>query len=121
MSGDGDFTISYAADGTTTTGTWEATKLIGYQSYGSTDLGEGLVLFGGSLQLQITLYHNGMVQKGIPRLTCTDFGHPPLGAVQGMRLKVVGGQQFTSVWAFDAGGSPVDPPPAHQPGAARSS
>jgi len=109
IDGGGDFTIRYAGGGATN-GTWEATKLISFQSYGSTDFGEGGVLFGGSLQLHITLSHeDGRVQKGILRLTCTDFGNPPPGAKQGIVLKVVGGERFTGSWAFDADDNPVGP------------
>lgn len=62
-------------------------------------------MFGGSLKMQVTLYHEGgWVQKGILRLTCTDFGTPPPGTAQGMRLKVVGGQQFKSIWTFPPAG-----------------
>ncbi len=83
------------------TGTWAATKLISFKSYGSTDVGGGLFLFGGSLQMHITLSTG---EKAILRLTCTDFGNPPHGVSQGMRLKVVGGQQFKGVWPFPPDG-----------------
>ena len=96
ISGGGDFTINHAAGGMTT-GTWTATKLISFQSYGSTvdpDLG---LVFGGTLHLHIALSTG---EKAILRLTCTDFGTPPPGAVQGMALQVVGGKHFTAVWLF---------------------
>ncbi len=84
-----------------TTGTWTATKLISFQSYGSTvdpDLG---LVFGGTLHLHIALSTG---EKAILRLTCTDFGNPPPGASQGMALQVVGGKHFTAVWPFPPAG-----------------
>ncbi len=95
ISGGGSFTINHAAGGVTT-GTWTATKLISFKSYGFTQV-NGDILFGGSLKLQITLSTG---EKAILRLTCTDFGNPPRGVSQGMRLKVVGGQLFKGVWPF---------------------
>jgi len=106
ISGGGSFTIRDAAGGILTTGTWVATKLISFQSYGSTDFGGGEVLFGGSLQLHITLSTG---EKAILRLTCTDFGNPPPGAKQGIVVKVVGGERFTGRWAFNADDEPVGP------------
>jgi hypothetical protein len=97
--GNGHFTIRNAAGDELSSGTWTATKLISFKSYGSSvdpDLG---VVFGGKLQMEVTLSTG---EKGILRLTCTDFGTPPPGTVQGMTLKVVGGQLFKSVWPFPA-------------------
>ncbi len=93
ISGGGSFTIHHAAGGMTT-GMWTATKLISFKSFGSTQV-NGDILFGGSLKLHIALSTG---EKGILRLTCTDSGNPPPGAPQGMKLKVVGGQMFRSVW-----------------------
>jgi hypothetical protein len=101
ISGGGDFTIRNAAGAMLSTGTWAATKPISFQSYGSTDVGGGLFLFGGSLQMHITLSTG---EKAILRLTCTDFGNPPPGVSQGMALQVVGGNHFTAVWPFPAAG-----------------
>ncbi len=101
ISGGGDFTIRTAGGAVLSTGTWTATKLISFKSYGSTDDPDLGLVFGGKLQLHIELSTG---EKGILRLTCTDFGNPPPGAVQGMRLKVVGGQQFKGVWPFPPDG-----------------
>ncbi len=101
IDGGGSFTINHAAGGMTT-GTWTATKLISFKSYGSTQV-NGDFLFGGSLKLQITLSTG---EKAILRLTCTDFGNPPRGVSQGMTLKVVGGQHFKGDWVFE-GDNPV--------------
>ena len=101
INGSGDFTIRNAAGDVLSDGTWDATKLLSFQSYGSTvdpDLG---VVFGGTLRLHITLSTG---EKAILRLTCTDFGTPPPGAVQGMALQVVGGEHFTAVWPFPPAG-----------------
>ena len=97
ISGGGDFTIRNAGGDVLSTGTWAATKLSSFQSYGSTD-----ELFGGTLRLQILLSTG---EKGILRLTCTDFGSPPPGASQGMALQVVGGNHFTAVWVFPPAGA----------------
>ncbi len=100
IGGGGDFTINYATGGMTT-GTWAATKLISFQSYGSTvdpDLG---LVFGGTLHLHIALSTG---EKAILRLTCTDFGNPPPGASQGMALQVAGDNHFTAVWPFPPSG-----------------
>ncbi len=101
ISGGGDFTIRNAGGDVLSTGTWDATKLLSFQSYGSTvdpDLG---VVFGGTLHLHIALSTG---EKAILRLTCIDFGTPPPGAVQGMALQVVGGKHFTAVWPFPPAG-----------------
>ncbi len=99
ISGGGDFTIRNADGDVLSSGTWAATKLISFQSYGSNEVDEGL--FGGTLHLHITLSTG---EKAILRLTCTDFGNPPPGASQGLKLKVVGGQHFTAVWPFPPAG-----------------
>ncbi len=96
ISGGGAFTINYATGGTTT-GTWTATKLISFQSYGSTDDPDLGLVFGGTLHMHIALSTGEMA---ILTLTCTDFGNPPPGASQGMALQVVGGKHFTAVWTF---------------------
>ena len=102
ISGGGDFTIKNAAGDVLSGGTWEATKLLSFQSYGSTFVAElGVFLFGGTLQLQIELSTG---ERAILRLTCADFGTPPTGAVQGMALQVVRGNHFTAVWPFPADG-----------------
>ncbi len=101
VSGGGSFTIKNAAGGLLSTGTWAATKLISFQSYGSTvdpDLG---LVFGGTLHMHIALSTGEMA---ILRLTCTDFGNPPPGASQGMALQVVGGNHFTAAWPFPPAG-----------------
>ena len=100
ISGGGDFTITYATGGMTT-GTWTATKLISFQSYGATEVAPGDFLFGGTLHLHIALSTG---EKAILRLTCIDFGNPPPGTVQGMALQVVGGKHFTAVWPFPPAG-----------------
>ena len=96
IAGGGDFTIRNAAGDVLSTGEWAAAELNSFQSYGSTD-----DLFGGTLRLHITLSTG---EKAILRLTCTDFGTPPPGAVQGMALQVVGGEHFTAVWPFPPAG-----------------
>ena len=102
IGGGGAFTIKNAGGDVLSTGTWEATKLLSFQSYGSTDVPElGGEVFGGTLRLHITLSTG---EKAILRLTCTDFGTPPPGAVQGMALQVVGGNHFTAVWPFPPDG-----------------
>ncbi len=105
--GGGEFTIRNAAGDELSAGEWVATKLISHQSYGSKPSDAGL--FGGTLHLHITLEHgDGSVQKGILRLTCTDFGHAPPGIKQGIVLQVVGGKHFTGDWVFE-GDDPVGP------------
>ena len=106
VSGGGDFTIRNSAGDVLSTGTWAATKLISFQSYGSTDVGGGELLGGGSLHLHIALSTG---EKANLKLTCTDFGNPPPGIKQGIVLQVVGGQRFTGRWVFDANDNPVGP------------
>ena len=103
VSGGGSFTIRNAAGEVLSTGTWVATKLNSFQSYGSTEVEPGVFLFGGTLHLHIALSTG---EKAILRLRCTDFGNPPPGAVQGMALQVVGGNHFTGDWVF-VGDDPV--------------
>ncbi len=96
VSGGGNFTITSA--GGQYTGTWEATKLISFKSFGSSFFPDiGMDAFGGTLILQIALSSG---QIGILKLTCTDFGNPPPGRVQGMTLQIVRGRHFTGVWPF---------------------
>lgn len=101
VGGGGNFTIRNAAGDVISAGTWTATKLRSFRSYGATEVEPGVFLVGGSLQLHIELSTG---EKGILRLTCTDFGNPPPGVGQGMTLQVVGGQHFTSVWVFPPAG-----------------
>ena len=103
VSGGGSFTIRNAAGEVLSTGTWVATKLNSFQSYGSTEVEPGVFLFGGTLHLHIALSTG---EKAILRLRCTDFGNPPPGAMQGMALQVVGGNHFTGDWVF-VGDDPV--------------
>lgn len=102
IGGGGAFTIKNAAgDVVLSAGTWTATKLISFQSYGSTFVGDLFgepEAWGGTLTLEIALSSG---QTGILTMTCADFGNPPPGAVQSMRLQIAGGQHFTGVWAFD--------------------
>jgi len=96
----GDFTIKNAGGDVLSEGTWTATKLISFKSYGFTaGLGPDLPdpVFAGSLILPIELSTG---PTGILKLTCTDFGDPPPGAHQGMTLQIVGGQHFTGEWFF---------------------
>ncbi len=94
VSGGGNFTITSAVG--QYTGTWQATKLISFKSFGSSFFSAiGEDAFGGTLILQIALSSG---QIGILKLTCTDFGNPPPGRVQGMTLQIVRGQHFTGVW-----------------------
>ncbi len=95
VSGAGSFTITSAVGGPYS-GTWTATKLISFKSFGSTD-----DLFGGTLILQIKLTGASTeTHTGILKLTCADFGTPPAGAAQGITLQIAGGQHFTGVWPF---------------------
>lgn len=103
VSGGGHFTIRNAAGEVLSTGTWVTTKLISFQSYGSTEVEPGVFLFGGTLRLHIALSTG---EKAILRLRCTDFGNAPPGAVQGMTLQIAGGNHFTGDWVFE-GDDPV--------------
>ena len=107
VSGGGSFTITGAAGAYS--GTWEATKLVSFRSYGSStgvpDLPDPV--WGGFLILEIELTGSAGTHRGILKLTCADFGNPPPGAHQGMTLQIVGGQHFEGVWTFDP--DPVGP------------
>ena len=97
IDGSGDFTITSTAGGPYV-GTWTATKLISFSP-----IGRDGDLFGGRLIFEIELTGASGTHKAIVKLTCTDFGGAPPGTVQGMTLKIVGGQRFTGAWGVEAG------------------
>ncbi len=108
VSGGGSFTITGAAGADS--GTWEATKLVSFHSYGLSTGDPDLPVdpvWGGFLILEIELTGSAGTHTGILKLTCADFGNPPPGAHQGMTLQIVGGQHFEGVWTFDP--DPVGP------------
>jgi len=91
-SGGGTFTHK-RADGTTlATGTWQATGLLAFQSYGpGTPEGTPPNFFGGRAALTILATPTGTTLKlpGILEIECA-LGTPPGGAEEGVRLLVKG-------------------------------
>jgi len=94
--GGGTFTHR-AADGTVrATGTWTATGLLAFQSYGdATPQGLPAFLFGGRASLAVTLTPAGttFAFPGILEVECV-LGTPPAGAEEGVRLLVKGHINF---------------------------
>ena len=99
ITGDGSFTIFDAAGAVEYSGTWSATRLRSFVSYGSTEVEPGFFLGAGKLLLHVELTGaTGEVHKGILTLACTDFGTPPPGAFQGITLNITGVGRFSSPW-----------------------
>lgn len=71
-------------------GTFTATQLVSFHSYG-TDEFDGLVIEGGLLLIRVSLFVNDAeVATGILQIDCL-VGDPPTGAIEGVRLAVQGG------------------------------
>jgi hypothetical protein len=91
-SGGGTFTHKRANGTTLATGTWTATGLLAFQSYGdATPQGLPSSLFGGRAALTIVGMPAGtsLVLPGILEIECL-LGTPPGGAEEGVRLLVKG-------------------------------
>ena len=95
-SGGGTFT-HMAANGTViAAGTWTATDLLAFQSYGDGSAqGFSAVLFGGRVSLAVSLTPAGTTLQipGILEVECL-LGTPPPGTEEGIRLLVKGHINF---------------------------
>ena len=88
VSGGGDFTIKDADGNVVEQGTWDATKLESFVSYGP--LPEDPTLFGGKAVMDVEAFVDGVpVGTGILLVTCL-VGNPPPGADEGIRLNARG-------------------------------
>lgn len=94
--GGGKFTHRAASGAVLATGTWKATELLAFQSYGDGSA-QGLpaFLFGGRAALVVALTPHGTTLQipGILRVECL-LGSPPGGAAEGIRLLVKGHVNF---------------------------
>jgi hypothetical protein len=95
VSGSGTYTIKNASGTTLASGTWTATQVLGFVSYGNgTPQGFPPNLFGGQLKVRVSLSSGG---SGVLTVTCL-LGSPPTGAMEGVTL-VLGqgvGMEFTA-------------------------
>ncbi len=92
VSGGGTFTHKRADGTTVATGTWTATGLLAFQSYGpGTPQGTPPSFFGGRAALTIVGKPAGtnLMLPGILEIECA-LGTPPGGAEEGVRLLVQG-------------------------------
>ena len=96
IDGTGTFTQKDASGNVLASGTWNATRLISFKSFGTTDAGGGVIVIGGTLIAEVQLSTG---QKAVLKLTCTDFGNPPPGRVQSMTLNIQGGPHFEGDWS----------------------
>ena len=90
--GGGTFTHKRPDGSVFATGTWSATGLLAFQSYGDgTPQGLPASLFGGRVALTITGTPAGttLALPGILEIECL-LGNPPAGAEEGVRLLVKG-------------------------------
>lgn len=95
--GGGGFVARDASGAITKTGTWEAVKLLSYQSYGPAKPSQGTYprgSEGGRAQMRIKLLAEGEpVQYAVLRVTCK-YGSPPPNTVDGIRLAVQDGLNY---------------------------
>ena len=69
-------------------GTWTVTGLVTFKSYGTTDLGGGIIGEGGLALVKVHgVSSSGLEFDGIMRIDCL-LGNPPAGADEGFRLVV---------------------------------
>ena len=88
--GGGTFTHKTAAGAVFATGSWTATGLAGFHSYGSA-AAQGLPpeLFGGMAILTVHIITtSGLEADGLLTITCTLGDQIPSGATEGVRLNV---------------------------------
>lgn len=101
--GRGTFTHQFASG--SATGTWTATSLLAFQSYGDgTPRGTSPSFFGGRIALAVVLTpdaHPDVQLPGILEVECL-LGTPPGGAAEGIRLLVKGVINFNKT-VLDSG------------------
>lgn len=92
-SGGGMFRHTFADTGKTETGTFQARRVLSFESYGNgTPQGTPPNLFGGLLRLAVELTPDSEPSKRVRAVLTIDclLGSPPEGAVEGIKLKVPG-------------------------------
>lgn len=101
-SGEGEFTHTNSAGTVLASGTWTATELLDYQSYGcGVVFGTPLPPFlcGGKLKMRVTLAPEGtsLTFDGILTVFCLIGPNPPNSAEEGITLVVPGVLNFNKV------------------------
>jgi hypothetical protein len=97
--GGGDFTHAFAGGGSIS-GTWTATELLDYQSYGcGVVFGDPIPanLCGGAVKLRVTLTVGATSLPGILTVFCLIGPNPPNSAAEGITLVVPGIINFNKV------------------------
>ncbi|MGH2472711.1 MAG: hypothetical protein ACRDG6_09955 [Candidatus Limnocylindria bacterium] len=97
--GSGAFTHTFAAGGSMS-GTWTATELLAYQSYGcGVVFGDPIPpeLCGGMVKLRVTLTAGSISLPGILTVFCLIGPNPPNSAEEGITLLVPGIINFNKV------------------------
>lgn len=96
VTGGGTFVHTFAGGGSIA-GTWKATKLVSFNSYGCVDFGGGTILCGGLAIMQVEFSVAGtVVGNGVLQVDCV-IGDFPAAATEGVRLNaqtVLGGINF---------------------------
>lgn len=91
VSGSGPFVEKNSAGQITASGTWTATRLLSFVSYGNgTPQGLPPNTFGGEALIQVQLSTG---PTAVLDVTCL-LGNPPAGKHEGVRLAVTGGPNF---------------------------
>jgi len=89
VTGSGDFVHKNSAGTVLGSGTWAATKLLSFTSYGTSTF-DGVTIEGGKLVMRVHfIAASGIELDGILQVDCL-VGSPPAGAVEGVRLNVQG-------------------------------
>ena len=96
---EGSFTHTFASGGSIS-GTWTATQLLAYQSYGcgvvfGTPIPQNLC--GGQVRMRVTLTAGAMQADGILTVFCLIGEHVPHSAMEGITLVVPGIINFNKV------------------------
>ena len=86
--GGGTFIHKNADGDTLAEGTWTVTGLVMFKSYGTTDLGGGVIGEGGLALVNVHgVSTTGLEFDGVLRIDCL-LGTPPAGADEGFRLAI---------------------------------
>jgi hypothetical protein len=90
VTGGGEYTLRNPAGQVVETGTWAASRLLRFQSFGRGLLINGRRLEGGVARMQINLSSG---QRAVLRITC-DEGNEPPSAREGINVAIEGGPNF---------------------------
>lgn len=98
VTGGGTFVHKNAEGEVIGTGTWTATDLLFFRSYGSGAV-QGLPeeFEGGTARIRVRLIPDGGGEgfNGVLKVVCTLGDDIPSSAVEGIRLRVIGGENFS--------------------------